>query len=157
MLRIVLVHTPDDIAAVRALLREYQVHVGIDLSYQDFEAEVLALPGAYAPPRGRLFLALLQDAPVGCVALRDTGGGRAEMKRLFVKPEGRGLGVARALITRLLAESRVAGYDEIVLDTLPSMQSAQRLYEQFGFRDIPPYRESLVQGTRYLGFVLGVD
>jgi ribosomal protein S18 acetylase RimI-like enzyme len=157
MPRIVLAQSPDDIAAVRELLLEYQVQVGVDLSYQDFEAEVLALPGAYAPPRGRLFLALQKDAPVGCVALRDAGGGRAEMKRLFVKPEGRGLGVAKALITRLLAESRAAGYDEIVLDTLPSMQSAQRLYEQFGFRDIPPYRESPVQGTRYLGLGLGVD
>lgn len=155
MLRIALASSSDDIAAVRELLREYQAQVGVDLAYQDFEAELRRLPGAYASPHGRLLLARHDNAPVGCVALRDIGTGRAEMKRLFVRASGRGLGVAKALIAQLVEEARKAGYDEMVLDTLPSMQAAQRLYEQCGFRDIPPYWASPVPGTRYLGILLG--
>lgn len=154
LMRIVIASTPEDIAAVRELLQEYQAQVGVDLAYQDFEAEMRGLPGAYAAPRGRLLLARHHNAPVGCVALRDTGTGRAEMKRLFVRASGRGLGVGKALIARLVEEARIAGYDEMVLDTLPSMQAAQRLYEQCGFRDIPPYWASPVPGTRYLGLSL---
>lgn len=154
MLHTTLVSAPDDLIAVRALLREYQAQVGVDLTYQNFEKEMRDLPGAYAPPRGRLLLARHADAPVGCVGLRDAGAGRAEMKRLFVRPSGRGLGVAKALVGRLIEEARSAGYDEMVLDTLPSMQAAQRLYEQWGFRDIPPYWDSPVAGTRYLGLRL---
>jgi ribosomal protein S18 acetylase RimI-like enzyme len=154
MLRIALAHTPDDIGAVRQLLLEYQASIGVDLAYQDFETEVLDLPGAYAAPSGRLLLALHHGVPMGCVAFRDAGAGRAEMKRLFVRPSGRGLGVAKALVAQLLAEARAAGYFEMVLDTLPTMQSAQRLYEQFGFLDTQPYRASPVPGTRYLALRL---
>ncbi len=151
MLRITLARTSDDIEAVRELLNEYQEHVGVDLTYQDFEVEVRDLPGAYAATRGRLLLARYADAPVGCVALRDLGNGRAEMKRLYVRASGRGAGVAKALLARLLEEARALGCDEVVLDTLPSMRAAHQLYEQLGFRDIPPYWESPVAGTRYLG------
>ncbi|AMW06393.1 GNAT family N-acetyltransferase [Gemmatimonas phototrophica] len=145
-----------EIETVRLLLMEYQAQLDVDLAYQDFETEVRHLPGAYAGPSGRLLLATLENQPVGMVALRDAGGGRAEMKRLFVRPTGRGHGVGRALVARLLREARAARYEEVVLDTLPSMQSAQRLYEQFGFVDIPAYRASPVPGTRYLGLTLGV-
>ena len=155
MLQIALAHTADDVATVRELFHEYQTQLGVDLSYQDFEAELRDLPGAYAAPSGRLLLASHHGTPVGCAALRDAGTGRAEMKRLFVRPAGRGLGVGKELIARLIDEARAAGYREMVLDTLPSMQSAQRLYAQFGFRDIPPYRASPVQGTRYLALSLG--
>lgn len=155
MLEITHAVAADEIVTVRILLREYQAQLDVDLAYQDFETEVRDLPGAYAEPCGRLLLATHESQPVGMVALRDAGGGRAEMKRLFVRPSGRGLGAGRALVARLLLEARGAGYQEIVLDTLPSMQSAQRLYEQFGFADIPAYRASPVSGTRYLGLTLG--
>lgn len=150
MLQIAQVTKPDDIAVVRALLREYESLVGVDLSFQDFESEVRELPGAYAPPGGRLLLATHDETPVGCIALRDAGAGRAEMKRLFVSPDARGLGVGKALVSHVITEARAIGYSEIVLDTLPSMADAQRLYEQFGFHDIPPYRSNPVPGTRYL-------
>ena len=150
ILQIVPATTASDIATVRALLGEYQARLGVDLSFQDFDAEVRSLPGDYAPPAGRLLLALHGDAAVGCVALRAAGGPRCEMKRLFVRPDTRGLGVGSALVTRVLQDARSAGYAEMVLDTLPTMTDAQRLYEQFGFHDIAAYRTNPVEGTRYL-------
>ncbi len=140
---------------IRELLREYEAQLGIDLDYQGFRAELAALPGDYAPPRGRLLLALHDDAPVGCAALRDAGGGRAEMKRLYVRPAARGLGVGEALARQVIAEASLAGYRELVLDTLPSMVRAQRLYERLGFRNIPAYFASPIADTRFLGLTLG--
>ncbi len=149
MLQIADAIADDDIATVRTLMREYQALLGIDLCFQGFEAEVSGLPGPYVPPGGRLLLATYAGAPVGCVALRASGPAQAEMKRLYVRPTARGLGVGRALVSRVLDEARRVGYSEVVLDTLPTMVEAQRLYEEFGFQDIPPYRPNPVQGTRY--------
>lgn len=151
MVQITQVITAADVATIRVLLREYQVQLGVDLDFQGFEGELAALPGAYAPPHGRLLLATHDGAPVGCVALRDAGAGRAEMKRLYVRAQARGLGVGKRLVERIVAEARGAGYAEIVLDTLPSMAAAQKLYEQLGFRDIPAYNASPIAGTRFLG------
>jgi len=150
MLHIAEVVTAEDIATVRALIREYQSLLGVDLGFQGFDAEMRNLPGDYAPPRGRLLLATHGGEPVGCVALRDAGASRSEMKRLFVRPGTRGLGVGNALVSQVIDDARMIGYAEIVLDTLPSMADAQRMYERFGFRDIAPYRENPIQGTRYL-------
>jgi ribosomal protein S18 acetylase RimI-like enzyme len=142
--------SPEDVSAVRALMLEYQDLLGIDLCFQGFDAEVRGLPGSYAPPKGRLLLARHVGSPAGCVALHEADWPRAEMKRLFVRPSARGLGVGRALVSTVLTHATRIGYTEVVLDTLPSMAEAQRLYEQFGFRDIPPYRPNPIPGTRYL-------
>ncbi|BCS32405.1 N-acetyltransferase [Luteitalea sp. TBR-22] len=150
MLDISQASTSEEIATVRALMLEYHALLGVDLRFQGFEAEVRGLPGAYAPPRGRLLLATHAGTAVGCVALQEAGWPRGEMKRLFVRPSGRGLGVGRALVSAVLSQAVVIGYTEVVLDTLPSMTEAQRLYEQFGFRDIPAYRPNPVHGARYL-------
>ena len=150
MTKIDLAQTLEEIAIVRELFREYQTQVGIDLCFQGFAAEVVGLPGDYAPPTGRLFLATQDGKPLGCVALRKLDAIRCEMKRLFVRPEARGLRLGRALVDRVIAEAHAIGYEEIVLDTLPSMVEAQRMYERLGFRDIPPYRENPVPGARYL-------
>ncbi len=150
MTKIDLAQTLEEIAIVRELFREYQAQVGIDLCFQGFAAEVVGLPGDYAPPTGRLFLATQDGKPLGCVALRKLDAIRCEMKRLFVRPEARGLRLGRALVDRVIAEAHAIGYEEIVLDTLPSMVEAQRMYERLGFRDIPPYRENPVPGARYL-------
>jgi len=151
MVKIAQAASIDDIATIRVLFREYQELLGVDLCFQGFEAEVSGLPGDYAPPGGRLLLANHGDTPVGCVALRRVEASRSEMKRLFVRPVVRGLGVGRALVEFVLDEARAIGYSEIVLDTLPSMKEAQQLYERFGFREIPPYRSNPITGTRYLG------
>lgn len=154
MLQLAQARTVEEIAIVRALLREYQQTLGIDLCFQGFQAELDALPGSYAPPGGRLLLARYAGNPVGCIALQPVGTARAEMKRLYVPPSARGSGVGRKLVTTLLDEARTIGYAEVVLDTLPSMVEAQRLYEQLGFRDIEPYRPNPIVGARYLGLTL---
>jgi putative acetyltransferase len=154
MLLVTHARSADEIEIVRSLMREYQQRLGIDLSFQGFETELAALPGSYAPPSGRLLLAWHEQTAVGCIALQQITPSRAEMKRLYVPPSARGLGVGRKLVTQLLAEARAIGYSEVVLDTLPTMHEAQRLYEQFGFRDIEPYRPNPIAGTRYLGKTL---
>lgn len=155
VLRIAQAVTAEETKTARALMREYQALLGVDLCFQGFEAELRGLPGSYAPPAGRLLLATVDGEAVGCVALREAGGTRAEMKRLFVRPAARGLGLGKALVLRVLTEARAAGYDEVVLDTLPTMAEAQRLYGELGFRDVPPYRPNPIAGTRYLGLALG--
>ena len=151
MLTIRQAQTSGDIDTVRKLFREYQTLLGIDLCFQGFEAELEGLPGDYAPPGGRLFLASNEGVPVGCVALRALAGSRCEMKRLFVRPAARGLGAGRALVARIIGATRAIGYAEMVLDTLPMMAEAQHLYQAFGFRDIPQYCDNPIPGTRYLG------
>jgi len=145
------VHSTDEIEIVRGLLRDYQLSLGVDLSFQNFAAELKGLPGFYAPPSGRLLLAVHEGTPVGCIALQRVSASRGEMKRLYVSPDARGLGVGRHLVTKILEDAQAIGYSEVVLDTLPSMIEAQRLYEQFGFQDIEPYRSNPIVGTRYLG------
>ncbi|MBI4912011.1 MAG: GNAT family N-acetyltransferase [Acidobacteria bacterium] len=147
--------TPDEIETVRSLFLEYQRSIGTDLCFQGFAVEVQSLPGDYAPPGGRLLLAAHGGLPVGCIALHPFRGSRGEMKRLFVRPSARGLGVGRALVARVLEEARHIGYTGIVLDTLPTMTEAQRLYESLGFGDIPPYRDNPVAGARFMGLDLG--
>ena len=151
MAQLVQAHTAAQIHTVRELMREYQRALGIDLCFQGFEAELAALPGAYAPPTGRLLLAIHEEQPVGCVGLQRVDATRGEMKRLYVRPSARGANIGRSLVTKILADAKDIGYSEVVLDTLPVMIEAQRLYEQFGFREIAAYRPNPVVGARYLG------
>ena len=143
--------TTADLEAVQGLFREYQSLEEVDLCFQGFDAEVRGLPGHYAPPKGRLIVAVSDQVPVGCVALRAVDDSRCEMKRLFVRPIARGKGVGKSLLSFILDEARVIGYSEMVLDTLPTMIDAQRMYEESGFSDIPAYCVNPIPGTRYLG------
>jgi ribosomal protein S18 acetylase RimI-like enzyme len=149
-LSLVTAESPELVAHVRALFLEYRDGLGIDLCFQDFDREVAALPGDYAPPRGRLFLALDGVRAVGCVGLRPLEDGACEMKRLYVQPDMRGAGLGRRLAAAAIAAARVIGYERMRLDTLPSMQAAIAMYEQLGFRDIAPYRVNPVPGARYM-------
>ena len=141
---------PTDLDEIRRLFLEYVEWIGIDLSFQNFEAELAGLPGGYAPPQGRLLIALQDDRPAGCVALRPLEPDTCEMKRLYIRPEFRGAGLGRQLVVAIVAEGRSIGYRRMRLDTLPIMASAQKLYESLGFREIEPYRFNPVPGTRYL-------
>ena len=146
---------PDDLAAIAGLFRAYAASLPVDLGYQDFEAELAALPGKYAPPAGALLIA--RDgagAPLGCVALRPMADGCCEMKRLYAAPAGRGLGLGRALAEAICAEARRRGYREIRLDTLPTMTEAQGLYARLGFVPTAPYYDTPVAGTRFLARAL---
>ena len=149
-LSIASVETAEDLSRARELFVEYAAGLGVDLGYQDFDAELAGLPGDYAPPGGRLLLARAGGEVVGCVALRPLGGGACEMKRLYLRPSARGRGAGKALVTRLIALARDLGYARMRLDTLPQMRDAIALYESLGFRPIDPYRYSPVSGTRFL-------
>ena len=135
---------------VRALLREYAASLAFELDFQDFDRELADLPGAYAPPRGALLIARVDDRPAGCVALRPLADDICEMKRLFVQPSARGLGLGRRLATAVVAEARRLGYARMRLDTTPGMESAQALYAELGFVEIAPYTHNPVPGTRFL-------
>lgn len=140
-----------DMALVASLFREYAGGIGIDLSYQGFEAELAALPGAYAPPRGVILLAEQNGGAAGCVAVRPLGdGGVCEMKRLHVRDTARGQGLGRALAMAAIAAARKLGYATMRLDTLSTMIAAQSLYRTLGFRPIAPYYATPVAGTVFM-------
>ncbi|MBU3738329.1 MAG: GNAT family N-acetyltransferase [Rhodoferax sp.] len=153
-LRRVLPDAHADIDAARTLFREYAHSLGIDLCFQGFEEELLKLPGRYAPPLGLLYLAVVGDAMAGCCALQplDTSdyADACEMKRLYVRPGFRGLGLGRTLAEAILDGARQAGYSCLLLDTLDDMESARALYQDLGFEEIPPYYHNPIPGAHYL-------
>ena len=132
------------------MLQEYVEWIGLDLAFQEIDAELSGLPGDYAPPRGALLVANEHSRYFGMIAVRPIEGTIAEMKRLYVRPDARGRGLARQLIARICEQARALGYTEIRLDTLPMMGDAQALYEGLGFTDIPPYYETPIAGTRFM-------
>jgi ribosomal protein S18 acetylase RimI-like enzyme len=140
------------LAAAATLFRAYATSLPIDLGYQDFEAELAALPGKYAPPSGALLLARgAGGEALGCVALRPLGeNGICEMKRLYIDPAARGIGLGKALAEAILNEAVRLGYTQMRLDTLPSMQAALGLYAGFGFERINAYYDTPVQDTVFL-------
>ena len=134
-----------DIEVVRTLFREYADGLGIDLSFQDFDAEL-------ADPLG--FHELVLVAQGGCVALRRVDDETCEMKRLYVRPAARGTGLGRALAGAVIAHARARGYERMLLDTLPAMAEARSLYASLGFRETDAYRYNPVEGTSFLELVL---
>ncbi|RDA90838.1 hypothetical protein CP533_1535 [Ophiocordyceps camponoti-saundersi (nom. inval.)] len=154
---------PDDLEAIRACFNAYVEWLGEDLSFQGYASELDTLPGQYAPPAGALLLAVdavSHDRVLGCVAVRpldlDHGRRRAcEMKRLFVWPEVRGRGISRALVRHVVRTAREAGYDEMMLDTLPRMRAAIELYASEGFVPTEPYYHNPLGGAIYMVKRLG--
>jgi ribosomal protein S18 acetylase RimI-like enzyme len=143
---------PHEMAVVATLFREYAASLPVDLSYQQFEAEVAALPGPYAPPAGALLLAVSPgNEPLGCVALRPLAEpGVCEMKRLYARPAARGSGIGRSLAVAAFQAATGAGYQAMCLDTLPTMHTAQALYRRLGFAVTPAYYETPVAGTIFM-------
>ncbi|WP_429301086.1 GNAT family N-acetyltransferase [Paraburkholderia sp. GAS199] len=150
MVEIVEAQFPEQVATVRAIFRDYADSLGIDLGFQDFETELAQLPGKFAAPRGRVLLAWQDAQAVGCVAMRPLDDTVCEMKRLYLRPEGRGQQLGRALATRICRLAKDAGYTRIRLDTLPTMTAAMQLYASLGFEPIPAYVFNPIEGTKFL-------
>jgi putative acetyltransferase len=139
-----------DLDIARTLFREYAGTLPFALDFQDFEEELAALPGEYAEPRGTIVLARVEGAVAGCVALRPLEEpGVCEMKRMYVRPEFQGRGIGRRLGERILEDARARGYRRMRLDTIDTMKPAIALYEDLGFRTIPPYRYNPIEGALY--------
>lgn len=148
-------NTDEQIAAAKTLFREYESWLAMDLCFQGFEAELAALPGKYAMPDGRLYLAYVDDNLAGCIALRKLEDGVCEMKRLFVRDGFRGAGIGVSLIERVIAEAREIGYSRMRLDTYPpKMGKAVSLYESHGFEAIPPYYNNPHPDVLYMELAL---
>ena len=144
----------EDLAAVRDLMREYARSLDVDLCFQGFEEELAQLQQHYASPRGIVLTAHVDGTLAGCCALRplDTVdyAGASEMKRLYVRPAFRGMGLGRQLAEAVLDFARTAGYTCVLLDTLSDMESARALYEDLGFEEVPPYYHNPIAGAHYL-------
>lgn len=141
--------------AARELFLEYAASLPISLCFQDFDKELTELPGRYAPPGGTILLALVDDQPAGCVAVRPLDEpGVCEMKRLFVRPAYRAHKLGRALAEAAIAFARQAGYTAMRLDTLSSMTQAIALYQSLGFTDTAPYCHNPHDNARYLELTL---
>ena len=161
--------SPADIALARALFVEYAQWLKVDLCFQGFDRELATLPGAYAPPRGRLLLAGTPGHAFGCIALRPLDGGSGcgrvdalkaatdlvgEIKRLYVQPAHRGEGWGERLALALIDEARAVGYRELKLDTLDWMTAARALYAGIGFRECAPYYVNPLAGAVYMSLAL---
>ena len=145
--------TPAQFDEVRSIFREYAAGLGVDLAFQGFESELAALPGDYAAP-GALLLAYVDGQLAGCGALRPLAdadyANACEMKRLYVRPAYRGLGLGRLLAQALMDHAVRAGYSVMLLDTLDDMEAARGLYGALGFEEIPPYYFNPIAGAHYL-------
>lgn len=174
-------NNPEILDKLREIFHRYEKHIGIDLQFQDFQAELANLPGDYARPKGAIILAEVvyesaaspkgsassanfdnsraQPKIAGCVALRpfkDSPLGKrpadsvCEMKRLYVEPDYKGLEIGKELARRIIIEAQKEGYKYMRLDTLSTMDKAQRLYESLGFYDIEPYIYNPYPDVRYM-------
>jgi ribosomal protein S18 acetylase RimI-like enzyme len=141
---------PEQVDAVRGIFSEYAQSLGIDLGFQQFDAELADLPGKFAMPRGQVLLAYHEGELIGCVALRPIDDTICEMKRLYVRPAGRGLQAGKQLATQICARAREAGYQRIRLDTLPTMHAALGLYASLGFEPIHAYVFNPIPGAIFL-------
>lgn len=144
----------ENIQAVRGLLKEYAASLHVDLCFQDLDAELASLPGQYAEPRGALRVAFCDGELAGCCGLRPLDNvdyaNACEMKRLFVRPQFRGMGIGRRLAETILDAARQAGYACVLLDTLSDMETARAMYQELGFAEIPPYYFNPIAGSHYL-------
>ena len=139
----------DRLDEVRTLFKEYHKMLEVDLCFQDFEEELLTLPGKYATPDGRLYVILIEGKLAGCIGLRRYDETRCEMKRLFVRPQFRGLRLGKILAEKIIQDAKDIGYEEMVLDTLSSLESAVYMYRKMGFEEVEPYYDNPLKDVLY--------
>ncbi|MDR2838810.1 MAG: carbonate dehydratase [Azonexus sp.] len=153
-LRVLTADDSEALEQIRQFFRNYAAWLGVELCFQNFDQEMASLPGAYAAPEGRLFLAEVDGRPVGCVGVRRFSEGVCEMKRLYVDPAERGCGVGRALALAAIRAAKEIGYRRLQLDTLPSMRLAVKLYRELGFSEAPDYVPTPFENTVFLSLDL---
>ena len=146
--------TAQDYACAADLFRDYRASLSVSLCFQDFDRELANLSLAYAPPQGEIFLARDGEVAGGCCAIRpltDVDYSNAcEMKRLYVKPAFRKLGLGRDLAQAVIEFARDSGYHHLLLDTLDEMETARSLYHDLGFVEVEPYYHNPIAGAHYL-------
>lgn len=146
--------TPEALDAIRVLFQEYQASLAVDLCFQGFAEELASLPGDYRPPGGLLLQAWVDGTPAGCCALRPLINSdhlnACEMKRLYVRPAYRRIGLGRLLVEQIMSEARLAGYTTMLLDTLSEMETARSMYQDAGFVEVAPYYHNPIAGAHYL-------
>ena len=142
--------------AYTAMLVTHDPAFQIYLDIQHYADELRAPAAKYQPlprfpsvERDIAVVARVDGRAAGCIALRRLDGERCEMKRLYVQPQYRGRGLARQLIRRITEDARQIGYRCMLLDTLPVLEDAVRLYRQLGFYEIPCYNDSPVESTLF--------
>ena len=150
MVHIVHAQTAEHHECIRKLFLRYAESLDFDLGFQQFDDELDALPGDYAPPDGCLILAEDDGKWAGCVALRCLEDDICEMKRLYVLPDFQGRGIGRILAQAVIDEARTKGYAKMRLDTVESMHAARALYVSLGFYAIEPYRYNPIDGASYM-------
>jgi ribosomal protein S18 acetylase RimI-like enzyme len=153
-MQIVHVVTADQLAEVRALFEEYWRSFGFTPCFQNFSGELAELPGSYVPPGGRLALVLVDGQSAGCAALRRLDDERCEFKRLYVRPQYRGMRLGRELLAWIIAEAKAAGYRQLVCDTMPAMADALAMYQRAGFQRTEPYSDHPTPGAIFLRLAL---
>jgi putative acetyltransferase len=145
---------PAEFPAVRELIEEYVAALGVDLSFQEIDAELGDLVATYGPPGGRILVGLVDGEIAGCVALRPLEEDCCEMKRLYVRPAFRSAGLGRRLAVAVIDAASRLGYARMRIDTLPQMGPARKLYASLGFREIEPYRFNPIPGTAFMELAL---
>ena len=154
MLRTLSAGDERDWEQVRQFFRNYAAWLGADPSYHDFEREMACLPGDYIAPSGCLIYAEQDGSPAGCVGIRPLSEGVCELKHLYVAPAQRGLGIGRDLAVAAIKAARQIGYHKVLLDTVPNMRIAVKLYRELGFQEAPAYYHTSVEGTQFLALDL---
>ncbi|MFZ4620629.1 MAG: GNAT family N-acetyltransferase [Bacteroidota bacterium] len=154
-IQLIPVTTAEQIATIRTLFLEYQQWLNFSLCFQGFDKELAGLPGKYAPPAGRLYLAEFEGTIAGCIALRPMEeSGVCEMKRLFVREEFRGKGIGKFLTKTILSDAVEIGYRTMRLDTLQRMETARALYKNLGFTEVPAYYHNPLESVIYMELAL---
>jgi len=145
---------PQDLDTVLAIYREYISTTSADLAFQNNEQDFLQLAQTYSSPESQIFLGLDEKQILGCAAFKRYTEDICEMKRVYVRPQARGLGLGASLVKQIVQQAREAGYKKICLDVLPEFESAYHLYQSLGFKPHPAITQNPVLGTRYLALTL---
>ncbi|MCU1219738.1 MAG: ysnE [Candidatus Angelobacter sp.] len=156
MLTILQAETAEQVSIASELIQEYAASLNFNLCFQGFEDEIRSMPGKYAPPAGRLLIALWDGRPAGVIALRPLEeAGLCEMKRLYVRPEFRGRQIGRILAQRIINDATEAGYSRMRLDTVAGkMDRAIAMYRELGFTETVPYYQTPVGQTLFMELAL---